>query len=177
VAAISYEITSQIKRQAHEKAKRRSGKGGQRDEPWRLLSAYNRRKTMRKTTNDLQNNDSQSSTPDDPTCDPLTHLQARLSSYIARRRDSLGDPFVKNNPDDPDGLAHKVGQIASHLDQFLSLIREISSCPPAFAEIVDLVRQAGGIDAYFESAYPDTTPYQPVLVSHYPTAPDSEEDS
>ena len=54
--------------------------------------------------NDLQKNDLPNSTPDDSAfCDPLVRVQTRLSSYIARRRDDLGDPL---DSDDPDGLAH-----------------------------------------------------------------------
>ena len=54
--------------------------------------------------NDLQKNDLPNSTPDDSAfCDPLVRMQARLSSYIARRRDDLDAPL---DPDDPDGLAH-----------------------------------------------------------------------
>ena len=127
------------------------------------------RKRKSKTMNDLQNDDSSGSMPGDSTCDPVARMRARLSCYIARRWDGLDDSL---DPDDPDGLAHKIGQIASHLDQSLSLSRELSSFPPGFTEALDRCREAGGVDAYFASAYPDTIPCQPV-----PTTPDSEQDS
>ena len=127
----------------------------------------------------LQKNDPPVSMPDDTTfSDPLARMRTRLSCYIARRRDGLEDSL---DPDDPDGLAHKVGQLAFHLRQFLSLKRDLSSLSPEMIEGIDNFRQAGGLDAYPQftdiDTETETSPYQPVFVSHYPTTRDSEEDS
>ncbi|MCK4314826.1 MAG: hypothetical protein KAX24_03555 [Anaerolineae bacterium] len=124
--------------------------------------------------NDLQKNDLPGSTPDDSAfCDPLARVQARLSSYIAHRRDDLDAPL---DPDDPDGLAHKVSQIAFHLHQFLGLIRDFSSCSPDRIESIDQYRREGGIDAHCGHLYkdPEDLPYQSLFISQHPTARDSD---
>ncbi len=130
---------------------------------------------MRKTTNDLPNNDSPGSPPDDPTCDPLTLMQTRLSSYVARHRDSLDAPFIKTNPDDPDGLTHKIRLLASHIDQCLGLMQYLSYSPDRI-ESIDQDRREGGFDARWGLIYTDIEdlPYQSLFVSHDPTAPDSD---
>ena len=123
--------------------------------------------------NNLQENDPPVSMPDDTTfSDPLARMQTRLSCYIARRRDGL------ENPLDPDGLAHKVGQLAFHLHQFLSLIREFSRYSPEMIEDTDRFRQAGCLDAYpqFTDIDTETSSYPSPFVSHYPTTRDSEQD-
>ena len=124
--------------------------------------------------NDLQKNDLPNSTPDDSAfCAPLARMQARISSYIALRRDDLDAPL---NPDDPDGLAHKVSQIASHLHQFLGLIRERSSCSPDRIESTDQYRREGGFDAHWGLFLtdPEDLPYQSLFIPQHPTTRDSD---
>ena len=133
--------------------------------------------------NDLQKNDLPNSTPDDSAfCDPLARMQARISSYIARRRDDLDvplnpdDPDDPDNPDDPDGLAHKISQIASHLHQFLRLKRDFSSHSPDRMESTDQYRREGGIDAHWGLFLtdPEDLPYQSLFISQHPTARNSD---
>lgn len=122
--------------------------------------------------NNLQENDSPGSMPADTTFpDPLTHMQTRLSSYVARRQHGLEDSI---DPADPDGLARQVGQLASHIDQCLCLIRELSAYPPEMIEDTDNFLREGGLDAYPGFTDIDTMPYQSLFVSHDPTAPDSD---
>jgi hypothetical protein len=130
--------------------------------------------------NDLQKNDLPNSTPDDSAfCDPLARMQARLSSYIAHRRDDLDAPLDQDDPDgpdDPDSLAHKVSQIASHLHQFLGLIRSLSSHSPEHIESTDRHRREGGFDAHWGHFLtdPEDLPYQSLFISQHPTARNSD---
>jgi hypothetical protein len=88
--------------------------------------------------NSLQKNNP-GTPPDHTTHDPLARMQARLSSYIAPRRDGLAAPPT---PDDP------AGRLASPFRQSFGLLRTRTTSSPEDIKIQDGFRWQGWPGAY-----------------------------
>ena len=84
----------------------------------------------------------------------LARTQARLSSYLAHHQPDL-------DPHDLDELGPLYDRYPSHLDRFLDA-RYYVTTDPAWAGMLDRVREAGGLDAYCNSiTSPTSTPEPP----------------
>ena len=83
----------------------------------------------------------------------LARTQARLSSYLAHHQPDL-------DPDDPYHLADLYDRYPSHLDRFLDARYLVNQGPPML-DLLDRAREAGGIDAYYESIRSRTSTPEP----------------
>lgn len=83
----------------------------------------------------------------------LARSLARLSSYLVHHRPDL-------DPPDSDDLVDLYGRYASHLDRFLNA-RYVVTTDSSWAEVLDRVREAGGIDAFRDGIMSGTSTPEP----------------